>query len=448
MTTSTTPLNTTGNAPILQGVIIESLDQEGRGIAHAEGKVIFIEGALTGERVTYSSYRKKPSFELAKVDKVLRQSFMRVQPKCVHFDMCGGCSMQHLDARAQVAAKQRILEDNLERIGKVRPASIMPPIYGQTWGYRQRARLSVRHVIKKGKTLVGFHEKSSRYVADMQHCEILPPKIARLLPLLAQMNEGLSVRDDLPQIEVAVGEHVDALVLRIMKPLSADDEVTIKQFADTHQVQFWLQTKGPETVVPFYPLDAPALSYSLPEFGITMPFSPTDFTQVNSTLNRLMMSRAMRLLSPQKGERIADFFCGLGNFTLPIARSGAQVVGIEGSASLLQRAAQNAELNGLGANTQFSVMNLFEMNEETLAELGHFDKMLIDPPRDGAFELVKSLGADAPQRIVYVSCNPATLARDAEVLVHQKGYVLKAAGIMNMFPHTSHVESIALFERQ
>jgi 23S rRNA (uracil1939-C5)-methyltransferase len=448
MTTSTTPLNTTGNAPILHGVIIESLDQEGRGIAHAEGKVIFIEGALTGERVTYSSYRKKPSFELAKVDKVLRQSFMRVQPKCVHFDMCGGCSMQHLDARAQVAAKQRILEDNLERIGKVRPASIMPPIYGQTWGYRQRARLSVRHVIKKGKTLVGFHEKSSRYVADMQHCEILPPKIARLLPLLAQMNEGLSVRDDLPQIEVAVGEHVDALVLRIMKPLSADDEVTIKQFADTHQVQFWLQTKGPETVVPFYPLDAPALSYSLPEFGITMPFSPTDFTQVNSTLNRLMMSRAMRLLSPQKGERIADFFCGLGNFTLPIARSGAQVVGIEGSASLLQRAAQNAELNGLGANTQFSVMNLFEMNEETLAELGHFDKMLIDPPRDGAFELVKSLGADAPQRIVYVSCNPATLARDAEVLVHQKGYVLKAAGIMNMFPHTSHVESIALFERQ
>jgi 23S rRNA (uracil1939-C5)-methyltransferase len=448
MTTSTTPLNTTGNAPTLQGVIIESLDQEGRGIAHAEGKVIFIEGALTGERVTYSSYRKKPSFELAKVDKVLKQSFMRVQPKCVHFDMCGGCSMQHLDARAQVAAKQRILEDNLERIGKVKPASIMPPIYGQTWGYRQRARLSVRHVIKKGKTLVGFHEKSSRYVADMQHCEILPPKIARLLPLLAQMNEGLSVRDDLPQIEVAVGEHVDALVLRIMKPLSADDEVTIKQFADTHQVQFWLQTKGPETVVPFYPLDAPALSYSLPEFGITMPFSPTDFTQVNSTLNRLMMSRAMRLLSPQKGERIADFFCGLGNFTLPIARSGAQVVGIEGSASLLQRAAQNAELNGLGANTQFSVMNLFEMNEETLAELGHFDKMLIDPPRDGAFELVKSLGADAPQRIVYVSCNPATLARDAEVLVHQKGYVLKAAGIMNMFPHTSHVESIALFERQ
>lgn len=429
-------------------VLIESLDQEGRGIAHLDGKVIFIEGAITGEQVTYNAYRKKPSFELAKVDKIYKQSYMRVQPKCVHFDLCGGCSMQHLDARAQVAAKQRILEDNLERIGRVKPESIMPPIYGETWGYRQRARLSVRHVIKKGKTLVGFHEKSSRYVADMQHCEILTPKIAKLLPLLAQMNEGLSIRDDLPQIEVAVGEHVDVLVLRIMKPLSPTDEVQIKQFADLHKVQFWLQTKGPETVVPFYPLDAPALTYSLPEFGITMPFSPIDFTQVNSTLNRLMMSRAMRLLSPQKGERIADLFCGLGNFTLPIARSGAQVVGIEGSASLLQRAAKNAALNGLEGNTEFSVMNLFEMNEEVLAKLGHFDKMLIDPPRDGAFELVKSLGNNAPQRIVYVSCNPATLARDAEVLVHHKGYVLKAAGVMNMFPHTSHVESIALFERQ
>jgi 23S rRNA (uracil1939-C5)-methyltransferase len=447
MTTSTSPLNTIASSPARQGVIIESLDQEGRGIAHAEGKVIFIEGALTGERVTYNAYRKKPSFELAKVDQVIKESYMRVVPKCVHFDMCGGCSMQHLDARAQVAAKQRILEDNLERIGKVKAETIMPPIYGQTWGYRQRARLSVRHVIKKGKTLVGFHEKSSRYVADMQHCEILPPKIAKLLPLLAQMNEGLSIRDDLPQIEVAVGEHVDVLVLRIMNPLSPADEVTIKQFADMHQVQFWLQTKGPETVVPFYPLDAPALSYSMPEFDVVMPFSPIDFTQVNSSLNRLMMSRAMRLLSPQKGERIADLFCGLGNFTLPIARSGAQVVGIEGSASLLQRAAQNAAHNGLAANTRFSVMNLFEMNEETLAKLGHFDKMLIDPPRDGAFELVKALGADAPKRIVYVSCNPATLARDAEVLVHQKGYVLKAAGVMNMFPHTSHVESIALFER-
>ena len=429
-------------------VTIESLDQEGRGVAHHEGKVIFIDGALTGERVTYNSYRKKPSFELAKVDKILKQSYMRVQPKCVHFDVCGGCSMQHLDARAQVAVKQRILEDNLQRIGKVKPERILPPIYGETWGYRQRARLSVRHVLKKDRTLVGFHEKSSRYVADMQHCEILPPKIARLLPLLGKMNEALSIRDQLPQIELAVGEHVDALVLRIMQPMTAADEEIIKRFADEHQVQFWLQTKGPDTVVPFYPLDAPALSYSMPEFGVTMPYSPIDFTQVNSTLNRLMLSRAMRLLSPQAGECIADFFCGLGNFTLPIARSGAQVMGIEGSATLVKRAAQNATFNGLADNTSFNAMNLFEMTEDALAKLGHFDKWLIDPPRDGAMELIKSLGEDAPKRIVYVSCNPATLARDADVLVNIKGYKIKSAGVMNMFPHTSHVESIALFEKQ
>ncbi len=429
-------------------VIIESLDHEGRGIAHADGKVIFIEGALTGERVTYSSYRKKPSFEMAQVSQILKPSFMRVEPMCQHFGVCGGCSMQHLEASAQVAVKQRVLEDNLERIGKVKAEVMLPPIYGQVWGYRQRARLSVRHVLKKGKTLVGFREKNGKYVADMQHCEILPPKIARLLPLLGELNESFAIRDALPQIEVAIGEHVDVLVLRILQALSPADEAAIKQFADTHEVQFWLQTKGPETVMPFYPLDAPALTYSLPEFGITMPFAPTEFTQVNSAMNRLMVSRALRLLAPRTDERIADFFCGLGNFTLPIARSGAQVLGIEGSAALVKRAAQNAAYNGLTGNTEFAAMNLFEMDEAVLAQLGKFDKWLIDPPRDGAIELMKSISAEiAPRRIVYVSCSPSTLARDAEVLAHVKGYTLKAAGVMNMFPHTSHVESIAVFEK-
>ncbi len=436
------------NKPQQNPVIIESLDHEGRGIAHAEGKVIFIEGALTGERVTYSTYRKKTSYEQAQVGQILKQSFMRVEPKCVHFGVCGGCSMQHLEERAQVAIKQRVLEDNLQRIGRVKAEIILPPIYGQVWGYRQRARLSVRHVLKKGKTLVGFREKQGRYVADMQHCEILPPKIAKLLPLLGELNESFTIRDALPQIEVAIGEHVDVLVLRILQALSPADEEAIKRFADTYQVQFWLQTKGPETVVPFYPLDAPPLTYSLPEFGITMPFAPSEFTQVNSDMNRLMVSRAMRLLAPQPGERIADFFCGLGNFTLPIARSGAQVLGVEGSAALVKRATQNAAYNKLSGNTQFAEMNLFEMDEAALAQLGHLDKWLIDPPRDGAAELMKSINAEtAPQRIVYVSCSPSTLARDAEVLVHNKGYILKAAGVMNMFPHTSHVESIAVFEK-
>ena len=429
-------------------VLIESIDHEGRGIAHAEGKVIFIEGALTGELVTYSSYRKKNNYEQAQVGKILQQSFMRVQPKCPNFGVCGGCSMQHLEAQAQVAVKQRVLEDNLQRIGKVKPETILPPIFGQSLGYRQRARLSVRHVLKKGKTLVGFREKNGKYVADMQHCEILPPKIASLLPLLGALNESFTTKDILPQIEVAAGDHVDVLVLRILQALSESDEAALKQFADTHQVQFWLQTKGPETVVPFYPLDAPQLSYSLPEFGIVMPFAPTEFTQVNSAMNRLMVSRAIHLLNPQPGERIADFFCGLGNFTLPIARRGAQVVGIEGSAALVKRAGQNASYNDLSDHAEFKDLNLFEMNEAALAKLGHFDKWLVDPPREGAIELIKSISDEtAPSRIVYVSCSPSTLARDAEILVHVKGYTLKAAGVMNMFPHTSHVESIAVFER-
>jgi 23S rRNA (uracil1939-C5)-methyltransferase len=373
---------------------------------------------------------------------------MRVQPKCAHFGVCGGCSMQHLEASAQVAVKQRILEDSLWHIGKVKAETILPPIYGQAWGYRQRARLSVKHVIKKGKTLVGFHEKRSSYVADMQSCEILAPKIAGLIPLLAELIEGLSIREKLPQIEVAVGEHVDALVLRVMEPPSANDEVALRAFADKYGIQFWLQSKGPDTVVPFHPLAAPPLTYTLPEFGIEMPFSPVEFTQVNSALNRVMVSRALRLLDPKPGERIADFFCGLGNFTLPIARSGARVLGIEGSDALVKRAQQNAAHNGLMGNTEFCAMNLFEMDETTLAQLGKFDKWLIDPPRDGAVELVKAITpGTAPQRIVYVSCNPATLARDAQVLVQVQGYTLKAAGVMNMFPHTSHVESIALFEK-
>lgn len=431
-----------------QTVVIESIDQEGRGIAHHEGKVIFIEGALPGERVTYASYRRKPSFEMAQATGIADHSYMRVQPKCIHFGVCGGCAMQHLDSGAQVAVKQRILEENLARIGKVEPETILSPIHGSYWGYRQRARIGVRHVLKKGRTLVGFHEKRSSFVADLSRCEILSPKISALIPLLSEMIHGLSIRDHLPQIEIACGDDVDVLVLRIMQPLTADDEATLRAFADAHAIQFWLQTKGPETVVPFHPLDAPALSYSLPEFAVEMPFAPTEFTQVNHQLNRVMVHRALRLLDSQAHESIADFFCGLGNFTLPIARSGAQVLGIEGSAALVKRALQGAEHNGLSANTRFMDMNLFEMDEEKLKKLGSFDKWLVDPPRDGAFELLKAITPEtAPLRIVYVSCNPATLARDAEVLVHDKGYVMKAAGVMNMFPQTAHVESIAVFDK-
>ncbi len=427
---------------------IESLDHEGRGVAHVDGKAIFIEGALPGETVSYVSFKKKPSYEQASATQIAKPSFTRATPKCAYFGVCGGCSMQHLEADAQVAAKQRVLEDNLRHIGKVKPQTILPAIYGEAWGYRHRARISVRYVHKKGRLLVGFHEKRSSFVADMESCETLPPRISALLVPLRGLIGQLSIRERLPQIEIALGEHVDALVLRILDPLTEADEVLLKSFADEHGIRFYLQPKGPDTVQPFHPLGGPELSYSLPEFGVTMPFHPTEFTQVNPAINRMLVRRALALLDPQPGERIADLFCGLGNFTLPIARRGAQVVGIEGSEALVRRARSNAERNGLAQSTEFQVANLFEASEESLARLGRFDKMLIDPPRDGAIAVVTSLGEDAPRRIVYVSCSPATLARDAEVLVHVKGYELKAAGVVNMFPHTAHVESIALFEKQ
>lgn len=417
------------------------------------GKVIFVEGALPGERVTYSSYRRKPSYEQAQVVDVLRESVMRAKPQCAFFGTCGGCSMQHLDERAQVAVKQRVLEDNLWHLSKLRPETVFRPIHGPTWGYRYRARLTVRHVVKKGGVLVGFHERKSSYVADMTSCEVLPPHVSALLVPLRRLVESLSIRDRLPQIEVAVGSSVTALVLRVLEPMTAEDETYVRQFADQHGVQFWVQPKGPDTVVPFYPLDV-SLDYTLPEFGIRMPFKPTDFTQVNHAINRVLVGRAIRLLAPSRGDRVLDLFCGLGNFTLPLARLAREVVGIEGSETLTARALANARLNGVDAHTAFACRNLFEITADDLRALGAFEKFLVDPPREGALAVSKALAEIAqsgqgplPGRIVYVSCNPATLARDAGLLVHEAGYRLKGAGVVNMFPHTSHVESIALFER-
>lgn len=432
--------------PILPA-IIESLDQEGRGVAHVDGKTIFIDGALPNERVTYQSQHIKPSYEVANTISVSKQSNQRVIPKCPHFGLCGGCKLQHLDINAQVAAKQRLLENDLWHIGKVKPENMLPPLYGPTWGYRHKARLSVKYVEKKQRVLVGFNEKATRYVADMNSCEVLVPEVSALIAPLQQMIVQLSIRDKLPQIELAVGENkVIVLIFRIMDALSLDDEATFKAFADKHHVQVWTQTKGPDTIKPFWPLNGAQLQYSLPEFDLTYPFKPNEFTQVNPQINQVMIRRAMQLLKPQTHEKIADFFCGIGNFTLPIARSGASVLGLEGLANLVERANESAALNQI-QNATFGVADLFKMTPEALTGLGRFDKWLVDPPRDGAFELIKSLGAsNSPQTIVYVSCNPATLARDAGVLVNEKGYTLKAAGVINMFSHTAHVESIALFE--
>ncbi len=447
---------------------VDSIDLEAQGVArNAEGKVVFIEGALPGEQVQVRVGRSKSAWEQGEMTAMRRESTLRVRPGCPHFGLhpgsCGGCKMQHLDASAQVAVKQRVLEDNLHHLGKVKPERMLRPIEGPTWGYRYRARMSVRYVTKKGTVLVGFHERKSRYLADMQVCPVLPPRVSQMLMPLRALIGGMDQRDTLPQIELAIGERseglVIAMVLRHLAPVTPADRDRLRSFALEHGVQWWLQPKGPDTV---HLLDEGGveLAYSLPEFGITMPFKPTDFTQVNHAINTVLVGRALRLLAPTAQERVIDWFCGLGNFTLPLATLAREVLGIEGSESLVQRSRDNAQRNGLAAKASFAARNLFELSADDLLAFGVADKWLIDPPREGAFALVKALvelhgapptGANAgwtlPSRIVYVSCNPATLARDTGLLVHQAGYRCVAAGAVNMFPHTAHVESMAVFER-
>lgn len=469
---------------------VVSMDMEAQGVARKpDGKVVFIDGALPTELVTANVHRKKNNWEAASLLQVHRESAQRVKPGCPHFGLhagaCGGCKMQHLHVGGQVAIKQRVLEDNLWHLGKVKPETLLRPIEGPAWGYRYRARLSVRYVVKKDKVLVGFHERKSRYIADMETCKILPPHVdAMLLPLRALIG-SMDARETCPQIEVACGDAVTALVLRHLEPLSTGDLERLRAFAAAHGVQWWLQPKGPDTVH-LLDADGPQLSYSLPEFGITMPFKPTDFTQVNPHINRVLVTRSLRLLDAQRSDRVIDWFCGLGNFTLPIATQAREVLGIEGSEALVARSHENYASNQAQvqdgrtlAATKFVARNLFEMTPAMLIADGNADKWLVDPPREGAFALSKALadihqirtGAKQtgvateeqpdllpplpegqenwqfPQRIVYVSCNPATLARDAGLLVHQAGYRCVSAGVVNMFPHTAHVESMAVFER-
>ena len=426
---------------------IESTDHEGQGIARNDGKTVFVEGGLTGETVVARIMRSKPNYDKATVEQVLRPSPFRVAPDCPHFGVCGGCSMQHLDARAQVAAKQRVLEDNFKHIGNVQAEQMLPPIEGPHWGYRHRARLSVRHVVKKGGVLVGFHEKRSSYVADMRECRVLPPAVSDLLVPLRALIASLAIRDRAPQIEYAQGDGLPMLVLRHLEPVGDADLIRLRAFAAEHQVQWYLQPKGPETAHPL-PGEAHTLGYALTEFGLRYRFQPTEFTQVNPHINAMLVRRAMRLLELRPDDRVGDLFCGLGNFTLPIAQRAAFTYGIEGSAPLIARARENAAENGLADRVDFAVANLFEIADDWFDTLPQLNKLLIDPPRDGALAVVKALPPAASgrlERLVYVSCSPSTLARDAAILIHEKGYRLAGAGVANMFPHTAHVESIALF---
>ena len=466
---------------------VKSLDLEAQGVAHKpDGKVVFIDGALPFEVVSAQIHRSKNSFEKGTLTEIHRESSQRVRPDCPHFGLhegaCGGCKMQHLHIGAQVAVKQRVLEDNLWHIGKVKPDNILRAIEGPAWGYRYRARLSVKHVRKKGAVLVGFHERKSRYVADMKECRVLAPHVSAMLMPLRELIASMEAVEACPQIELAVGDmegkggvgDVTAMVLRHLTPLSDADLNRLRQFAVAHPgVQWWLQPKGLDTVhrldeVPGH--ETAQLAYALPDFGITMPFRPTDFTQVNPHINRVLVSRALGLLKVTRQERVIDWFCGLGNFTLPLATQAREVLGVEGAEALVERSRENLKLNQAVAPekralaaTKFVSRNLFEMTPEVLVADGSSDKWLVDPPREGAYALVQALTGvrqrvdegvasaaerqwTPPRRIVYVSCNPATLARDAGVLVLQGGYRCSAAGVVNMFPHTAHVESIAVFD--
>lgn len=427
---------------------IESLDMEARGVAHREGKVVFVEGALPGERVVARPLKTRPSYEVAEVERVLSASTQRVLPRCRHFGVCGGCAMQHLEPAAQVAVKQRVLEDAFAHIGKLKPATMLAPLQGPAWGYRFRARLSVRVVPSQGGVLIGFRERKSSFVADIRECHVLPAHVSHLLEPLHVLVAGLSAPDRVPQIELAVGDQVTVLVLRHLTPLKRQDIELLRGFGEQHGISWWLQPGGPETAHPLVRGDDSRLAYLLPAYGLRMPYRPTDFTQVNHALNRVLVVRALALLQCQPQDRVADLFCGLGNFSLPLASCSREVVGVEGSSALTERARLAAAQHGLADKAHFQTLNLFEIDVHWLRSLGYFDRMLIDPPRDGAQALAEALTAllpaERPRRIVYVSCNPATLARDVAIMTRKGGYRLEQAGVINMFPHTAHVESIAV----
>ncbi|MCB1775431.1 MAG: 23S rRNA (uracil(1939)-C(5))-methyltransferase RlmD [Gammaproteobacteria bacterium] len=426
--------------------VVESMGHDGRGLARVDGKATFIHGALPGERVMFRYLGRKRSHDEGQAVSVIEPAADRVEPRCAQYGVCGGCSLQHLAPEAQIAAKQAVLLDNLRQIGKVEPAEILPPLINTSpWGYRRKARLGVKDVARKGRVLVGFRERGSSFVADIERCHVLHPHVGELLPQLSALIEQLSISGRLPQIEMAMDDTRCVLILRILEPLAETDTQLLRAFEHDHDVVFYLQPGGPDSVVPL--TAAADLRYRLPEQDVTLSFLPGDFTQVNSDINRKMVSRAIDMLQLAPDDDVLDLFCGVGNFTLPIARYCRSVVGVEGDAGLVQRARTNAGHNAL-TNTEFFTADLYgELPAEPWMQR-RFDKVLLDPPRSGAAQVLPLLGQLGVRRIVYVSCYPGTLARDAGELVSKHGYRLLSAGVMDMFPHTAHVESIALFERK
>lgn len=431
--------------------VITDLTHDGRGVARVNGKAVFVSGALLDEHVVLKLRKRHRHYDEAEVVELLTRSPHRVEPLCRHFDACSGCSLQHLDAASQIATKQRVLTENFERIGKVTPQLWLPALTDASWGYRRKGRLSVRNVVKKGRVLVGFREEENpRFVADIQQCEVIHPALGPKVGLLADLINGMDNASDIAQIEFAAGDDTVALVFRHLEPLGERDLAALTSFGQQHDLAIYLQPGSSTSVHPLWP-ENPRLAFRIPSdkaafADVELEFQPLDFIQVNAGMNVRMMARTMELLDPQPNDRVLDLFCGLGNFTLPIARRVAEIVGIEGEHGLVQRAAENAARNGL-ANASFQVANLFEDQRGTEWAKQPWDKVLLDPPRAGADKVLDYLPHKKTRRIVYVSCHPASLARDAGILVNQHGFTLKSAGVMDMFPHTSHVESIALFER-
>lgn len=428
----------------VDSVGIESLAHDGRGVTHVGGKAVFIEGGLPGEEVGFEYLATHRSFDEGRVTDIHRPSADRVTPRCPHFGVCGGCSLQHMAPGAQIHAKQQVLLDNLQRIGGVEPEEILPPLTGPVWGYRGKARLGVKHVIKKGRVVVGFRERAKPYVADLSRCEVLHPSVGEHIGTLAALVGSLDARARIPQVEVAVGDAATAMVFRHLDPLGAADRDRLVAFAADQGVHVYLQPAGPDSVHALAPADS-VLSYRLPAQDVELRFLPNDFTQVNSDINRRMVARVLEMLEPERSDTVLDLFCGLGNFTLPLARLAGTVTGVEGEAGLVQRARDNARHNGLD-NTSFHVADLATDQRQAAWAGAGYNKMLLDPPRSGAAEVLQVVGNIHPRRLVYVSCHPGSLARDAGTLVRDYGYRLRSAGVMDMFPHTAHVESIALFE--
>lgn len=435
--------------PTPQETRIDNLSHDGKGIARIDGKATFIQGALPNELVSFQYTRVKKDFDEGRLISVIEPSPLRVEPKCPHYAMCGGCSLQHMSEAEQIHFKQEQLIDLLARYGHTQAQEILPPLTSAHWNYRNKARLSVRFVEKKQSAMVGFRERNNpRYITEISQCPILNARVdADIIPL-RHLVDSMEDKHSIAQIEVAAGDTQIALIFRNLNPLSASDEEKIKAFAAAYQYKIFLQPGGPDTVFCFYPEDSSEyLSYDLPKHEVHFEFHPTDFTQVNSALNRDMVDLALELMDIKSTDKVLDLFCGLGNFSLPLARQCAYVVGVEGSKTMVDRAYMNAKLNNI-ANVDFYAANLDDAEEVNKVVQQTFNKVLIDPPRSGALELVKQIDTLNPERIVYVSCNPVTLARDTDILVNEKGYVLLKAGVMDMFPHTTHVESIALFERK